>query len=261
MAVHIGTSGWQYRDWKGLLYAGAPQRMWLERYAAVFATVEVNNAFYRLPETSTFQGWRERTPADFRFAVKASRYLTHVRRLADPAEPVRRLVQRAAALGGKLGPVLLQLPPSLQADPALLAGCLDCFPPGVQVAVEPRHRSWWSDAVAQVLARHGAALCWADRRGRPVTPLWRTAGWGYLRLHEGAAADRPRYGARALATWTERIAREWPDGEVWVYFNNDPHAAAVRDALAFARAVRRCGLPIGRVREPGSSDQAPQAAG
>jgi uncharacterized protein YecE (DUF72 family) len=261
MAVHIGTSGWQYRDWKSAVYAGAPQRVWLERYAESFGTVEVNNAFYRLPEKSTFVGWRDRTPDDFRVAVKASRYLTHIRRLADPAEPVQRLMDRAGALGRKLGPVLLQLPPTLRADAGLLAECLAAFPRGVQVAVEVRHRSWWDDSIRGVLAEHGAALCWADRRSRPVGPLWRTADWGYLRLHEGAAADRPRYGARALASWAERIAQTWPRGEMWVYFNNDPHAAAVRDAFAFARAVRHCGLPIGRVCDPGSSDYGARAAG
>ncbi len=261
MTVHVGTSGWQYRDWKGVLYADVPQRAWLERYAESFATVEVNNAFYRLPEKSTFAGWAERTPDDFRFAVKASRYLTHVRRLAGPQEPARRLMERASALGGKLGPVLLQLPPTLRADPGLLGDCLAAFPRGVQLAVEPRHSSWWHDSVRSVLADHGAALCWADRRSRPVTPLWRTADWGYLRLHEGAAADRPRYGPRALASWAERIAERWPDGEVWVYFNNDQHAAAVRDAVAFARAVSRCGLPASRVSVPGSSDYAVHGAG
>src|SRR5215213_3697173 len=138
MVVHIGTSGWQYRDWKGAFYSGAPQRLWLERFAESFGTVEVNNAFYRLPEKSTFAGWRERTPDDFRFAVKASRYLTHIRRLVEPEEPVHRLMERAVALGDKLGPVLLQLPPSLQADVGLLARCLAAFPREVRVTVEPR---------------------------------------------------------------------------------------------------------------------------
>jgi uncharacterized protein YecE (DUF72 family) len=244
MAVHIGTSGWQYRDWKDALYAGVPQRAWLERYAEEFGTVEVNNAFYRLPERATFEAWRERTPAGFRIAVKASRYLTHVKRLREPAEPVRRLLDRAAGLGDKLGPVLLQLPPTLRADNALLADCLAAFPARVRVAVEPRHPSWWGDATRAVLTDHGAALCWADRRGRPLTPLWRTAGWGYLRLHEGAARDWPRYGSRALASWAERIDRAWPHGEAWVYFNNDQRGAAVLDAHAFTATCERRDLPV-----------------
>jgi uncharacterized protein YecE (DUF72 family) len=250
MVVEIGTSGWQYRDWKDTLYPGVPQRAWLERYAESFRTVEVNNAFYRLPERSTFAAWRQRTPADFTIAVKASRYLTHIKRLVEPAEPVQRLMGRASALGDKLGPVLLQLPPTLQADRGLLAECLAAFPRDVRVAVEPRHRSWWTEAIQDTLAEYNAALCWADRRSRPVTPLWRTADWGYLRMHEGAAADRPRYGERALQHWAERIGETWPHGEVWVYFNNDPHAAAIRDAVAFAAAAQQNGLQTGRVSEP-----------
>src|SRR6266540_274423 len=192
MTVHVGTSGWQYRDWKGVLYADVPQRAWLERYAESFATVEVNNAFYRLPEKSTFAGWAERTPDDFRFAVKASRYLTHVRRLAGPQEPARRLMERASALGGKLGPLLLQLPPTLRADPGLLGDCLAAFPRGVQLAVEPRHSSWWHDSVRSVLADHGAALCGADRG--------EVAGWrgvGVLQQRPARRRGPGRGGVRA----------------------------------------------------------------
>ncbi len=129
MPLLVGTSGWQYKDWRGVLYpSGLPVRLWLEEYAAAFPTVEVNNAFYRLPSRETFASWRERTPPGFVVAVKASRYLTHVKRLREPEEPVARLMGRAEALGDRLGPVLLQLPPTLRADPALLDACLRCFP-------------------------------------------------------------------------------------------------------------------------------------
>jgi hypothetical protein len=128
MPMLIGTSGWQYRDWRGGLYPeGVPQRLWLEHYAAYYLTVENNNSFYRLPSRETFAAWRERTPDDFVMTVKASRYLTHVRRLRDPAEPVARLVGAAAGLGPKLGPVLLQLPPTLKSDPDMLDACLKEF--------------------------------------------------------------------------------------------------------------------------------------
>ena len=167
-------------------------------------------------------------------AVKASRYLTHIKRLKDPAEPVRRLMERAAGLGDRLGPVLVQLPPTLRADPELLSACLGEFGDGVRVAVEPRHESWWTDETRAVLEKHGAALSWADRLGRPVTPLWRTTGWGYLRLHEGRAEPRPRYGRTALKTWHERVRSTFtPAEDVFVYFNNDPGGAAVTDAIAF----------------------------
>src|SRR5581483_6367339 len=243
MPVLIGTSGWQYRDWRGVLYPeGVPQRQWLVEYARRFATCESNAAFYRLPTAETFAAWREHTPEGFVMAVKASRFLTHIKRLRDPEEPVERLMTHALGLGPRLGPVLLQLPPTLRADARDLDRCLGCFPPGVRVAVEPRHDSWWTPEIREVLERHGAALCWADRGARPVTPLWRTADWGYLRFHEGRARPWPRYGARSLANWTHRVAAAWPDAaDVYAYFNNDPGGAAVVDATAFGRALHRLG--------------------
>jgi uncharacterized protein YecE (DUF72 family) len=243
--LFVGTSGWQYRDWRHDVYEGRPQRAWLGAYARRFPTVEVNNAFYRLPERSTFEKWRAEVPDDFVVAVKASRYLTHVKRLRDPAEPVARLMGRAAGLGDLLGPVLLQLPPTLRAAPDLLDECLAAFPAGVRVAVEPRHDSWWVDEVRDVLARRGATLCWADRRSRPLNPLWATADWGYLRLHEGTAGPWPSYGRRALATWLDRLAGAWPAGaDAYVYFNNDQGAAAVRDARLLMRLAGSRGLDV-----------------
>jgi uncharacterized protein YecE (DUF72 family) len=228
--LSIGTSGWQYRDWRGRFYPdGLPQRLWLEHYAGHFPVVEVNNAFYRLPERSTFEKWRERTPDSFRFAVKMSRYLTHVKRLRDPAEPVGRFLERADALGDKLGPVLLQLPPTLRADLDALDETLAQFPSRVRVVVEPRHSTWFTDDCRDLLAKRGAALCWADRLGRPVAPLWVTADFGYLRLHEGRARPWPRYGRTALKTWLRRLHAV---REGFVFFNNDPGGAAVVDADA-----------------------------
>jgi uncharacterized protein YecE (DUF72 family) len=264
MPVTVGTSGWQYRDWRAVLYPpGVAQRRWLEYYADQYATVENNGAFYRLPSPQTFARWRARTPADFVMAVKASRYLTHVRRLRDPAEPVGRLLRAAAGLGDRMGPVLLQLPPTLPADVGALDECLAAFArfpvtdfPGitggrVRIAVEFRHQSWCTEQVRDLLARHGAALCWADRLGRPVSPLWRTADWGYLRLHEGAARPWPRYGRRALDSWARRVAETWPDrADVFVYFNNDPGGAAVRDAAAFAAIAGRAGRRVTRTAVP-----------
>src|SRR6516164_7218639 len=199
MPVRVGTSGWQYRDWRGVLYpAGLAERNWLAHYARRYGTVENNGAFYRLPAADTFAAWRAKTPDGFVMAVKASRYLTHVRRLRDPAEPVERLMRAATGLGDRLGVVLLQLPPNMPADAGALeetlrefarAGRAQALGPGgrgVRVTVEFRHQSWWAADIRLLLERHGAALCWADRLGRPITPLWRTADWGYLRFHEGA---------------------------------------------------------------------------
>jgi uncharacterized protein YecE (DUF72 family) len=261
MPMLIGTSGWQYRDWRGGLYPQAvPARRWLEHYAGRYLTVENNNSFYRLPPRETFESWRDRTPDDFVMAVKASRYLTHVRRLRDPAEPAARLLAAAAGLGAKLGPVLLQLPPTLQADPGMLDACLTAFRAaaaalgmrGPRLAVEPRHESWWTQETRQVLAAHDAALCLADRRGRPVTPLWRTATWGYLRFHEGTARPWPRYGPQALRTWVARLAEAWPDeADVYVYFNNDPGGAAVVNSVQFAELARQAGRGVTRVPAAG----------
>ena len=250
MPVLIGTSGWLYRDWRGKLYPdrGVPQRRWLEYYAERFGTVELNNAFYRLPQQDTFARWRESTPPGFVMAVKASRYLSHIRRLRDPAEPVARLMARAAGLGDRLGPVLIQLPPSLSVSVDLLRATLRCFPPEVRVAVEPRHPSWWTGQVRDVLAEHDAALCWADRLEEPVTPLWRTASWGYLRFHEGAADPWPNYRQRSLDEWARRLADTWSESEDgYVYFNNDPGGAAVVNAVTFARSLAAAGRRTGRV--------------
>jgi uncharacterized protein YecE (DUF72 family) len=250
VAVIIGTSGWQYRDWRGRFYPPKlAQRLWLEHYVQHFATVESNNAFYRLPELATFEKWRERTPPDFRWAVKASRYLTHIKRLREPAEPVARLMERAAGLGPKLDVVLLQLPPTLRADADLLRECLSRFPSGVRLAVEPRHDSWWTDEIRALLERYGAALCWADRDEQPIAPLWRTADWTYLRLHHGS--EGWGYRPATLERWAERLAATWTDDEdAYVYFNNDPGGAAVVDAVTFAAAVRAHGRTATRVPTP-----------
>jgi uncharacterized protein YecE (DUF72 family) len=246
MTLATGTSGWQYRDWRGRFY---PERLaqsrWLEYYAERFATVEVNNAFYRLPAATTVEQWRRRTPEGFVIAVKASRYLTHIRRLRDPAEPVALMMSRLQPLGDGLGPVLLQLPPTLRAETQRLDDTLACFPAGVRVAVEMRHRSWFTDEVRALLERHGAALCLADRDSRPVTPLWRTAGWAYLRMHGGRGAHRPAYGDDALRSWARRLAELWGrDVEGYVYFNNDQRACAVRDAARFATLASRLGIAV-----------------
>ncbi|KQY31381.1 histidine kinase [Nocardia sp. Root136] len=251
MTMHVGTSGWQYRDWRDVLYPqGMPVRQWLEHYAQEFATVESNSAFYRLPSRENFAAWRERTPAGFVMAVKASRYLTHIKRLRDPAEPVRRLLDRTEGLGERLGPILLQLPPTLRADTDLLDDCLRCFPDSVRVAVEPRHESWWTDETRAVLRSHRAALTWADRDSRPITPLWRTTDWAYLRLHAGRATPLPSYGKQALSGWAHRLLDTWsPDADSYVYFNNDHGGAAVRDAVTFAHLAAGAGADATRVPE------------
>jgi uncharacterized protein YecE (DUF72 family) len=245
MTVLVGTSGWQYRDWKGRFYPdGVRQADWLEYYAEQFSTVEVNNAFYRLPERSVFERWAERTPPDFVMAVKASRYLSHVKRLRDSAEPVNRLLQRARGLGSKLGPILIQLPPNLPARLEDLAATLDAFGSEVRLAVEFRHPSWFTEETCDVLKQRQAALCLADSPHRK-TPIWRTADWGYVRFHEGRATPRPCYGRQALHTWSCRLVDLYgPDEDVYAYFNNDQQACAVFNAREFRKLMQRAGRPV-----------------
>jgi len=258
MSLVIGTSGWQYRDWRGVFYPeGVAQARWLEYYATTFPAVENNGTFYRLPSPDAFADWRNRTPDGFTMVVKASRYLTHIRRLRDPAEPVARLLGAAVRLGPRLGPVLLQLPPNMIASPEALDEVLTEFArfkparsaphleEAVRVAVEFRHESWWTEEIKAILARHNAALSWADRKEEAVAPLWRTANWGYLRLHEGAGRSWPRYTSRALRHWVDAMAGNWgPRQDVFVFFNNDQHGAAPKDALALAKLAREADLKV-----------------
>jgi uncharacterized protein YecE (DUF72 family) len=226
--IHVGTSGWQYRDWRGVLYPeGTPQDRWLEAYAETFSVVEVNNSFYRLPERSTFERWRDRTPAGFTFAVKASRYLTHVRRLREGEEGLRRLWDRAERLGSKLGPVLFQLPPRFPADVPRLREFVSRLPTTMRAAWEFRDPSWMADEVLALLDEAGCALVLADRPGfRGPMPV--TGGWSYVRFHQGTTVG-PDYRRDKLRRWAERIAT-LPAREVWAFFNNDTTGAAVRDA-------------------------------
>jgi uncharacterized protein YecE (DUF72 family) len=256
MTVWVGTSGWQYRDWRGPVYPPAlKQGEWLEHYTTLFDTVEVNNAFYRLPSAETFAQWAARVPPGFVVTVKASRYLTHIKRLREPAEPVQRFLDRARHLGTKLGPVLLQLPPHFAVAPDRLEETLALFA-GHRVAVEVRDDSWLNDDVRAILTRHDAAFVWADRHSRPLVPLWRTASWGYVRLHEGASAEWPCYGRTALDSWARRIAAAHDaSDDVFVYFNNDPHGCAVHDAAVFARSCARLGLDV--TKAPRAADHQP----
>ncbi len=250
MTLWIGTSGWQYRHWRGKLYeTGMPASRWFERYAESFATVELNVTFYRQPRPEVFEGWARRAPDGFRFAVKASRFLTHIKRLRDPRDSVDILMEGAQRLGSHLGPILLQLPPNMEAEPGRLDEALGAFPKDVRVAVEPRHPR----EVRDILRGHAAALCLADRRGArtPTDRNWATASWGYARFHAGTAQPRGCYGERARTTWLERIRALWPVGaDVFLYWNNDFRGCAPRDAAAFARLALRDGLEVTRTPDP-----------
>jgi uncharacterized protein YecE (DUF72 family) len=226
--IWIGTSGWQYRDWRGPFYpSDLPQRAWLSSYAERFPTVELNNSFYRLPTADAFERWRGATPDGFVFAVKASRFLTHLRRLRDPADPVQLLWSRMERLRDKLGPVLFQLPPRFPADAERLGGLLSILPPEAKAAIEFRDPRWYRPEIYRVLERWNAALVWPDRPdSRAELPL--TADWAYIRFHQGRRTSAG-YEVRKLRRWAERI-RDLPTRECWVFFNNDPGGAAPHDA-------------------------------
>jgi uncharacterized protein YecE (DUF72 family) len=254
VTIYVGTSGWHYAEWRGLFYPrrGSPAR-WLEIYSERFATVEINATFYRLTSEATLRSWHDAVPDDFVFAVKASRYLTHVRRLSDPKEPVELLLERTAVLGSKRGPILLQLPPNLPVNLDRLDETLAAFGPAHRVAVELRHPSWDTEETRALLEQHGAALCLTDRRGL-TSPEWSTAPFGYVRLHEGRARPTPCYGQAALRGWAGRLASLWPaNDDVFVYLNNDQRGCAPRDAHQLAVACSQAGLDTTRADAGGPS--------
>jgi uncharacterized protein YecE (DUF72 family) len=220
--LRIGTSGWNYKSWRGTVYPkGLPARRWLEHYATLFDTVEVNATFYRLQPPDVPRSWAAQTPDDFVFAVKGSRYLTHVKRLAMTGSGVERFFASVKGLteSGKLGPVLWQLPPNFRRDDERLATFLDRLPFG-RHAVELRHESWFTDDVYELLRRRDAALVAADDPRMPFQTRKRTASWAYVRFHKG---DRPDgdYSDGALRTWKRRLAAWRANGDVYAYFNND----------------------------------------
>jgi uncharacterized protein YecE (DUF72 family) len=244
MAIRIGTSGFMYEHWRRRFYPPSARGSELEFYAQTFDTVELNVTFYRMPPSSTFRSWAARVPDGFLFAVKASRYITHVRRLKDPRPSVEFLVERASELGPHLGPILVQLPPDLELNLAALEETLDAFPASIRIAVEPRHASWFVEDVRRALTERNVALCVADRRG-PITPLWRTADWTYLRFHVGRATPRSCYTPRALEAWAGRLETGWGrDAAGFVYFNNDHNGCALRDASVYARALDDRGVEL-----------------
>jgi uncharacterized protein YecE (DUF72 family) len=230
--MRIGCSGWNYEHWRDLFYPeGLPPSRWLEHYARTFDTVELNASFYRLPTRKSAARWVRATHPGFVFAVKASRYLTHVKRLREVGKGFALLRERIEPLAdaGKLGPILWQLPESFHRDDARLADALEQLPES-RHCFEFRHASWFVPEVMQVLRDHAAALVVADHPERPFQTLERTTGWMFVRLHQGRGRDG-NYTPAQLRTWAER-ARAWgKEGDVYVYFNDDWKGHAVREAL------------------------------
>jgi len=236
--THVGCSGWNYAHWREVFYPrGLATSHWLERYAETFDTVEVNATFYRLPTEKAVAGWARTTPDGFVFAVKASRYLTHVKRLRELAEGWRRFAERIAPLAdaGKLGPILWQLPENFRRDDRRLADALDALPQGLH-CFEFRHASWFVPEVETILRDHGAALVVGDEPSRPFQTHKRTASWAYVRFHRGRGKGGS-YTPAQLREWAARIRRWTRDGDAYVYFNDDWNGHAVREAIRMKRLL------------------------
>ncbi len=227
--LRIGTSGYQYDEWRGLFYpADLPKRRWLAHYAAHFDTVEINNCFYRLPQPAVFDSWRQQALRGFCYALKFSRYATHMKRLRDPQEPLGRFLEGARRLGPFLGPILVQLPPRWKVNPERLQAFLQAAPRDCRWAVELRDPSWLCEEVYRLLSARGAALCIHDLIADHPRRI--TADWVYLRFH--GIAYGGSYSASALRQEATRIRRYRRRGlDVFAYFNNDRGGHAVHNAL------------------------------
>jgi uncharacterized protein YecE (DUF72 family) len=237
--VRIGCSGWNYDDWRGTFYPErAPKRRWLELYAERFDTVEVNTTFYRLPNREAVAAWVRHTPDSFLFAVKASRYLTHIRRLRDLGQGIERYYERIEPLieAGRLGPVLWQLPPNFHRDDERLGAWLAALPAG-RHTIEFRHPSWFAAPVMERLRERGVALTLGDHPERPFQTHEATADWRFIRFHYGARGRNGNYSASELQTWARRIAQWSRREEVFAYFNNDWRGFAPANARSLARRL------------------------
>jgi len=244
--LRIGTSGWHYAHWSsGVFYPeGMGSAEWLGHYAKSFDSVEVNNTFYHLPREETFESWRRGVPEGFEFAVKASRFITQVKRLKDAGESMSKFLSSAELLREKLGPVLFQLPPSMKRDDGRLRGALEYLSeqsvvPQVRAVFELRNASWLVDEVYEALERHGAALCLSDLEVCPVErPL--DSGFVYMRRHGPSGPYMGSYTDEQLKRDAEGISAWLKDGRpVYVYFNNDAEGYAVKNALRLKELVAR----------------------
>jgi len=229
--IRIGTSGWHYNHWAGLFYpAGLAKSKWLEHYAGHFDTVEINNTFYQLPKRVTFENWHKQAPADFLYTVKANRYITHIKRLKDPQEPLERFFERACLLKENLGPVLYQLPPNFHKDLERLRAFIEVLPKGREAVFEFRHNSWFSEDTYKLLSEFNAGFCIHDMPGVP-TPRVVTADIIYIRFHGPTGRYEGNYSKSALQDWADWLKENIRKARAfYAYFNNDIHAYAVRNA-------------------------------
>jgi uncharacterized protein YecE (DUF72 family) len=242
MRVVVGTSGWQYDDWRRSFYPeDVPKKGWLRYFSERFPIVEVNNTFYNLPKDETFVAWREGSAEGFRFGIKASRYITHLKRLTESRDSVRLLWSRCRRLGRKLGPILFQLPPNMKADHERLERFLRALPKTMKAAFEFRHDSWATLETHGLLDDAGCALVLADGPGARVREVV-TGGWSYVRFHRGSRIG-PGYARSKLRRWADRIAG-LEAKEVYAFFNNDTGGAAIRDATTLTELLGERGVDV-----------------
>lgn len=235
MKLYIGTSGWAYKEWRGIFYPqGLPQAKWLEFYNQHFSTVELNNSFYQLPSEKACNAWKERTSPDFVYAVKVSRLITHLKKLRNTEAALENFLSRSRLLGGKLGPLLYQLPPNMARNDALLESFLGALPHDLRHVFEFRHESWLDEEVLALLRRYGVGFCIYDMPGFG-TPVAATADFAYIRFHGSADMYGSCYSDAEIEQWASKIEELGRNlTSVYVYFNNDTEAFAVRNAKALA---------------------------
>jgi uncharacterized protein YecE (DUF72 family) len=229
---YVGCSGWHYEHWRGLYYPRElPKPKWLSFYARQFSTVELNNSFYHLPSEKAFSIWRESTSDDFIFAVKMSRFITHIKRLKNIGSAVENFVSRAGLLAEELGPLLYQLPPSMKRDDELLQSFLSTLPSKHQHVIEFRHESWIDEAVFDILRIHNVGLCVFDVPGLSC-PLVATSDFAYIRFHGSEGLYSSSYSDEELTRWANRIGQLGQNVKAsYIYFNNDAEAFAVENAI------------------------------
>ncbi len=236
-SIRIGTSGWTYNHWQRIFYPVEwPKSRWLEYYTKHFDTVELNASFYRLPNPATFKNWKARTPDNFLWSVKGSKFITHIKRLEEPAESLDRLYSVSAGLGEKLGVILFQLPPSLAFDEKVFRGFCESLNPQVRHALEIRHPSWISNQVFGISSEFNIALCMADTAGRYPSLEAITADFIYIRLHGSRRLYASEYAEEELRIWAEKI-EVW-NMETFIYFDNDFEGYAVTNAKRLKEILR-----------------------
>ncbi|MBA7647153.1 hypothetical protein ES703_54923 [subsurface metagenome] len=234
----IGTSGWVYPHWRDVFYPPKlAQSKWLEFYTQHFPTVELNNSFYRLPSEKAFSNWRDTSPGGFIYAVKVSRFITHIKRLKDVEEPVETFLSRAHHLEEKLGPLLYQLPPNMHRNDERLEAFLSLLPRGLRHVVEFRHESWLDEEVFAILRKYNVGFCVFDMPGL-ACPLVATADFGYVRFHGSSGLYFSCYSDDELEDWAQKISALGKDlNTVYIYFNNDAQGFAIRNARTLSKKL------------------------